>query len=103
MSEARTEDRLGRLERDVAEIRTTLAGLVPLIHRIDARLPYLATKDELTTGLSGLRSEIGAVRVELADKPGKMWLATAIGLLIVAYTAGLAGLAALPVITKLVR
>jgi hypothetical protein len=39
---------------------------------------------------------------ELADTPGKVWLATAIGVLLVAYTAGLAGLAALPVITRLV-
>jgi hypothetical protein len=38
------------------------------------------------------------VKVELADKPGKMWLATAIGLLIAAYAVGLAGL----VVTKLV-
>jgi hypothetical protein len=47
MSETRTEDRLGRLEEDVREIKTTLAGLVPIIHRIDAQLPYLATKAEL--------------------------------------------------------
>jgi hypothetical protein len=40
------------------------------------------------------------VKVELADKPGKVWLATAIGVLLVAYTAGWAGLAALPVITQ---
>jgi hypothetical protein len=43
MSEARTEDRLGRIEEDVREIKITLAGLVPLIHRIDATLPTLAT------------------------------------------------------------
>jgi hypothetical protein len=118
MSEARTEDRLGRLEHDVAEIKSTLVGLVPLIIRIDERLnttlpqlasastvarieatlPYVATKGELMAGLSDLRIEINAVKVELADKPGKMWLATAIGLLIAAYAVGLAGL----VVTKLV-
>jgi hypothetical protein len=103
MSEARTDDRLSRLEEDVREIKTTLAGLVPLIHRIDAQMPHLATKADLTTGLSDLRTEIATVQVELADKPGKLWLTTAIGVLLVAYTAGLAGLAALPVITKLVQ
>jgi hypothetical protein len=40
---------------------------------------------------------------ELADKPGKVYLATAIGVLLVAYAAGLAGLAALPVLTRLVQ
>jgi hypothetical protein len=107
MSEARAEDRLVRLEEDVREIKTTLAGLVPMIARIDERLnatlPHLATKAELAIGLSDLRTEIAAVKVELADKPGKMWLTTAIGVLLVAYAAGLAGLAALPVITKLVQ
>ena len=47
MSEARTEDRLGRLETDVAEIKTTLGGLMPMIIRIDATLPHLATKADL--------------------------------------------------------
>jgi hypothetical protein len=107
MSEARTDDRLGRLEEDVRDIKTAIAGLVPMIVRIDERLntalPHLATKAEFTTGLSDLRTEIAAVKVELADKPGKMWLTAAIGLLLAAYAAGLAGLAALPVITKLVQ
>jgi hypothetical protein len=106
MSEARTEDRLARLEEDVREIKTTLAGLAPMIIRIDERLtatlPHLATRAELTTAVSDLRTEIATVRVELADKPGKMWLTTAIALLIAAYVAGLAGLAALPVIRGLV-
>jgi hypothetical protein len=103
MSEARTEDRLARLEEDVRVIRTTLVSLLPVIHRIDATLLHLATKAELTTGLSDLRTDISAVKIELTDKPGKMWLATAIGVLLVAYTAGLAGLTALPVLTKLVQ
>jgi hypothetical protein len=40
---------------------------------------------ELTSELADLRTEISAVKDELADKPGKMWLTTAIGLLIAAY------------------
>jgi hypothetical protein len=86
MSEARVD----RLEEDMREIRATLARLEPMISRIDAVLPHLATKAELAD-----------LRGELADKPGKVFLATAIGVLLVAYAAGLAGLAALPVMAKL--
>jgi hypothetical protein len=84
VSEARAEIRLDHLEENVREIKTTLARLEPIIIRIDATLPHLATQ------------------AELADKPGKTYLATAIGVL-VAYVAGLAGLAALPVLTKFVQ
>ena len=58
MSEARTD----RLEADVHEIRTTLAGLVPLIHRIDERL---------NTELPHLRSEM-ATKADLAALDGKL-------------------------------
>lgn len=78
MSEIRVgqiEARLDRLEEDVREIKAMLAGLVPIIHRIDATLPHLATK------------------AELAEKPGKTYLWMVLGVLIVAYAAGLAGLA----------
>lgn len=77
--------RLDRLEGAVSEIKQTLARLEPLIIAIHAQLPHLATK------------------AELADKPGKVFLATAIGILIAAYAVGLAGLAALPVVAKLVQ
>ena len=77
MSEARI-DRLDRLEEDVREIKATLVRLEPLIIRIDERvhseLPHLATKAELTIGLADLRDEIGKLRVEVADKPGRyLW------------------------------
>lgn len=85
MSEFRTEQRLDRLESDVGEIKATLRRLEPMIIRIDAQLPHLATK------------------AELAEKPGKLWLTTAIGVLLVAYAAGLAGIAALPVLTRLMH
>src|SRR6476646_8212005 len=71
MSEARTEDRLGRVEEDIREIKTTLGGLVPLINRIDERLntalPHLATKAEL----ADLRTEL---LTALANKPGRGYL-----------------------------
>ena len=85
MSEARTEIRLDHLEEDMREIKATLARLEPMIVSINAQMPHLATK------------------AELADKPGKVYLAGAIGVLLVAYAAGLAGLAALPVISRLVQ
>jgi hypothetical protein len=89
MSEARSEIRLDRLEQDVRDIKVVLERLEPMIIRIDERLtstlPHLATK------------------AELADKPGKTYLATAIGVLLVAYAAGLAGLAALPALTRLIQ
>ena len=88
MSELR-DLRIDRLEEDVREIKAVLARLEPLVIRIDQRLtselPQLPTK------------------TELADKPGKVWLATAIGMLPVAYAAGLAGIAALPVVARLVQ
>ncbi len=71
MSETRAEDRLGRVEEDVREIKTTLAGLVPLINRIDERLntglPHPATKAEL----ADLRTEL---LTALAHKPGRGYL-----------------------------
>jgi hypothetical protein len=84
MSEARTEDRLGRLEEDVREIKTTLAGLAPLINRIEATLTHLATKAEL----ANLRTELVTA---LADKPGRgyLWgvMAAMVGALAVALAA----------------
>ena len=52
MSEARptyprAEDRPDRLEHDAGEIKTTLARLEPMIIRIDAMLPLLATRAEV--------------------------------------------------------
>jgi hypothetical protein len=84
MSEVRTQ----HLEDDMRQVKAALARLEPLIVRIDERLtstlPHLATKAELTTGLTDLR-------VELAEKPGKTYLWMVLGVLLVAYAAGLAG------------
>ena len=103
MSETRTEDRLDRLENDVRDIKVTLGRLEPMIIRIDATALHLATKAELTTGLSDVRGEIANMKVALADKPGKLFLTAAIAILIAAYGLGLAGLAALPIATKLLH
>jgi hypothetical protein len=103
MSEARTS----RLEADVDAIKGTLARLEPLIHRIDATLnatlPTLATTLELAALDVRFTGELATLREALADKPGKIYLATAIGVSLVAYTAGLAALAALPVVARLIH
>jgi hypothetical protein len=86
MSESRTEDRLSRLEEDIRDIKAMLAQLMPMVVRIDATLPHLATKAEVTTvlsdlriemntGLTELRTEIGTLGNAIAHKPsrGEMW------------------------------
>ena len=96
MPHERASRRLDRLEEDVRRIKDVLDRLEPMIIRIDQRLtselPQLATK-----------AELAGLRVELAEKPGKLWLTTAIGILIAAYALGLAGIAALPVVARLVQ
>lgn len=68
--------RVEGLEKDVGEIKATLGRLEPMIIRIDATLPYLATK------------------AELADKPSKGYLWMVVGALVAsifaAITAGIA-------------
>jgi hypothetical protein len=86
----RMEARAARLEQDMHEVRTVLSRLEPMIVRIDAvigaTLPNLATKSELVELGSGLRAE-------LADKPSKTYMWGVLGVLIMAYAAGLAALA----------
>jgi hypothetical protein len=100
MSEARVDrleaeigDRLRRVEEAVTRIEATLT----------ATQPHLATKAELADLRADMATGFGDLRAALADKPGKVFLATAIGILLAAYAAGLAGLAALPVVAKLVE
>jgi hypothetical protein len=98
-----SEARIDRIEEDVHQIAERLRGIELTLARIEATLPQFATKAELT----GLRSEMTTgfadLRVEIAKMPSKTFLATAIGVLLVAYAAGLAGLATLPVVAKLVQ
>jgi hypothetical protein len=80
------------------DVKQTLARIEPLMIRIDERLnatlPHLATKAEL----ADVKSELTAA---LADKPGKVFLAASIAVLITAYALGLAGIA-LPMLRGLV-
>jgi hypothetical protein len=77
MSEARTV----RIEEDVGEIKAAIVRLEPLINRIAAVLPHLATKEELgdlrgetRTGFADLRGEM---RTEFASLRGQMSTALA--------------------------
>lgn len=85
------DERLRSLDEHLRRVDETV---VRIDERLNTALPHLATKAELTAGL-------GRLELELEKKPGKIWLATAVGVLLVAYAAGLAGLAALPVIARL--
>ena len=69
------EARVARLEQDMREVKAILAQMLPMIVRIDATIPHLATK------------------AELADKPGKAYLWGMLAVLLAAYAAGLAAIA----------
>jgi glycerate kinase len=74
------EARVARLEEGQREIRAILGRLEPAIARIDAQIPYLATK-----------AEVEALRGDIQSKPGRgaMW-----GMGISLFCLTLAGLAA---------
>jgi hypothetical protein len=89
-----------QIDERLRSIEQTLARID---ERLNSTLPHLATKAELADLHSEMTAGFGELRAEIADKPGKTYLATAIGVLLVAYAAGLAGLAALPVVARLVQ
>ena len=68
---------VGRMEPAVAELKDAMAELRVLVARIDAQLPYLATK------------------ADLAEKPSKIYMWGILAVLLTAYACGLAGLAIL--------
>jgi hypothetical protein len=149
------EFRVSRLEQDMGDVRTMLGQMLPMIARIDATMPHLATKAELHAAFGTLdgrigtldgkigaldgkigafdgkigtldgkigtldgkigtldgkigtldgkigdlraemHRELGKLRAELNEKPGKTYLWMVLGVLIMAYAAGLAALAVL--------
>lgn len=76
--------RVGRLEADMREVKGALGRLEPLIVRIDAQMPHLATK-----------AEVAALRADLAEKPSRTYLWGVLAALLAAYGCGLAALAIL--------
>ncbi|MBW4092131.1 MAG: hypothetical protein HIU82_13635 [Proteobacteria bacterium] len=69
--------RIGRLEEDMQVVKAVLSRVEPMIVRIDAQIPYLATK------------------AELAAKPSHAYLWGVLAALLAAYGSGLAALAIL--------
>ncbi len=59
----------------MCEVKAVLAQMLPMIVRIDATLPHLATKEELT------------------DKPGKTYPWAVLAAPLAAYAAGLTAIA----------
>lgn len=111
------EFRVTKLEHDVVDLKAMLGQVLSIAVRLDATLPHLATKAEMQAGFAALdakisdlrvevhdgdaalrtemHSEFGKLRAELADKPSRTYLWMVLGVLIMAYAAGLAGLAVL--------
>jgi hypothetical protein len=83
--------RVSRAEGDVHDLKDTPGELMVMVARIDAQLPYLATKAEI----AGLEVKIAGLEVKLADKPGKTYMWGILGVLLTAYACGLAALAVL--------
>ena len=73
--------RVEQLEHEVADIAAMLARLEPMIARIDATVPGLATKAEVER----LRAQVSA---QLAEKPSKTYLWALLAALLLAAAAG---------------
>jgi hypothetical protein len=71
------ERRLARVETDVRDLKDVLGELKVMVARIDAQIPYLATK------------------ADIADKPSKSYMWGILAALLTAYACGLAALAVL--------
>ncbi len=62
------EARVGRLEQDMHEVKSTLGRLEPLIVSIHAQMPYLATKAEVERLRGDLGAKIEGLRADLETK-----------------------------------
>jgi hypothetical protein len=60
--------RVSRLEEEMGEVRAILRRIEPLIVRIDAQIPYLATKAEVESVRRDLSGEIASVRHDLSGE-----------------------------------
>jgi hypothetical protein len=87
--------RLSRVEGDVHDLKTVLGELKIMVARIDAQIPYLATKAEIAELEVKLGDKISGLEVKLADKPGKTYMWGILAALLTAYACGLAALAVL--------
>ncbi len=60
--------RVSRLEEEMGEVRAILRRIEPMIVRIDAQIPYLATKAEVESVRRDLSGEIASVRHDLSGE-----------------------------------
>ena len=60
--------RVSRREEEMGEVRAILRRIEPLIVRIDAQIPYLATKAEVEGVRRDLSGEIASVRQDLSGE-----------------------------------
>jgi hypothetical protein len=67
-------------------VESKISGVESKISGVESKISGVESK------ISEMRAEM---RAELADKPGKTYIWMVLGVLIMAYTAGLAGLAVL--------
>jgi hypothetical protein len=86
---ALTEARIGHLEEEVHDIGTTLGRLEPMIVRIEAQLPYLATRAalaRLATQMEHLstKEEAATLRAELAENPSRAYLSGMLAVVLLA-------------------
>jgi hypothetical protein len=67
--------RLSRVEGDVHDLKNILVEPKIMVARIEAQIPYPATKAEIAGLEVKLGDKIAGLEVKLADKPGKpyMW------------------------------
>jgi hypothetical protein len=81
------DERVSRLEVDMKDLKSTLARLEPMIIRIDAQVPHLATNVEFATTKTDIERLRGDVMTALASKPGRgdMWT---MGIALFALVAG---------------
>jgi len=84
----RLEGAVSELRAVVSDLRTVVSDLRTVVARVDAQMPYLATKADVAE----VRTE---VRTGLADKPGKTYMWGVLSVLLTAYACGLAALAIL--------
>jgi hypothetical protein len=55
------------LEQDIGDVKTILGQMLPLIVRIDATMPHLATKAELHAAFGMLYGKMGALHGKIGD------------------------------------
>jgi len=63
---------VARVEGDVHDLKDILGELKVMVARIDAQIPYLATRAEIAGLEAKLTGKIAGLETKLAEKPGKI-------------------------------